>query len=338
MLGFGKKKKREQAPLELPLWFWGRDYLAPGESHIHEVNPQLAAGIAPGNRKCVAEKHDGNEDALGLMALEGGHLLLLADSHFGAMAAEQGLLLFEKAFAQTSGSMQERLFKSLLLLDDMIRAEKRAAAAPIHPGCATTLIAAWVREHEWVWSSLGDSFIWHIREGESQLENERTSNFLGDRRPLWEPFAEALEQLNLLRPGVDVHHPDFCWHISQLNHWVRGRNPDISSFEDLKPSLVPYFHEHIGLEALTKPWAPLHLAAKAVLPEWGRRRLKPADRLFLATDGIEVPVGNQSLDALLDLVSTSAGNPRRIVDAFLLACGGRRGGQDNLMCWLMDIT
>lgn len=339
MLGFGKKKKKE-TPSEWrpPVWIWGRDYLLPGDCTVLGVNAQLAAGIAPGNRKTVASKTDGNEDAMGYIELEEGHCLLLADSHFGKLAAEVALERFADMFANTAGSMQKRLFYTVLDLDEAIREAKKQATEEIRPGCATTFMVAWIKGDQLVWASLGDSFLWHLRDGEAHLENERTPNFLGERQPLLATFEEALAGQGLIEPSESGQEHEFWWRMSQLNRSVRGLTTNFDSQNAILETFPTYAGRPELWEAICQPWSPFQIAARTALPEWGMRRLQPGDRLLLASDGVEEPASLVSIENMLRLAGDKASVPSQAVDRILAACQGRRGGGDNLMCWVLDIA
>lgn len=339
MLGFGRKQNRSKGPSDFPVWILGRDYAQPGDRYIQKVGDRLAGGISAGSKKCVRGKDEGNEDALGALLVDSGRVLLLADSHFGRFAAEHALDRFDASFKSQEGDLEERLFKTVLHLDSLVRSGKQNHASPVAPNCAATLICVCASETAMAWCSIGDSSLWHIRRGQVSLQNEKTQNFLGDYQPLAEPLRRQLDAWGWIDPTLtEPELAEWYWAISNLNRAVRGLDRDRVPVDRATAMLKKMMPQHVRVEEgpLLEPWQPLHLLAQAVLPEWGTRSLAPGDRLFLASDGVDEPVSQTSLEVLLEQVARKETPPEETVATALDLCHGRRGGDDNLCCWVLD--
>jgi len=339
MIGILKTGKKKKSRTPLPFWALGRDYVQPGEMFIFQISGFLAGGLAPGNKNCVAAKWEGNEDALGALTLENGTLLLLADSHFGRFAGEQALAQFEEIFQETQGTGEARLFHTLLNLDEWIRAMKLKETPPIHPSCATTLIAAWIVNGTVTWCSVGDSFLWHIRRGEATSLNERTQVFMADSAPMLSPMVEVLETWHGAMTAEELlSSNELWWTLSLINRYVRGLDSAGKSMDELLNQLKTLLNlaDSERLEGLRKSWHPWHLSLQSLLPEWGKRRLQQGDYLLLASDGVEERVTGVPLEELVGLVSINAGTTLSKVRQLIQACNGRKGGGDNTCCWLWE--
>jgi len=339
MLRFGKKQRHEKQTSPFPVWILGKDHAQPGDRHVQAVSAKLAGGISAGNKRCVRHKDEGNEDALGAVAFEEGTVLLLADSHFGRHSAEQALQGFGTTFENHQGPVAERLFKTVLDLDRQVRETKASLSPPVAPTCATTLICVWLDGSEMVWCSIGDSSLWHIRRGKAKLENDKTQNFLGDFQPLAEPLRQQLDAWGWVDPTLDhAALAKWYWRISNLNRAVRGLDRDRVSVAQAKSDLMALMPRHatVNEAQLLEPWQPVHLLAPAILPEWGHRTLEPGDRVFLASDGVDEPVSLSTIEDLLALVADSGLSPEATVVKVIDRCHGRRGGDDNLCCWVWD--
>lgn len=316
----------------------GADYLNPGQIHYEDVASWLAGSIAPGNKKCVETKWEGNEDALAALMSQSGLLLLLGDSHFGRFAAEQGMALFSDILKQASGAPERKLFLATLALDQEIRRAKVGQQPPIHPSCATTFIAVWIQDDTFAWSSVGDSRLWHIRAGEVFGLNDLSHQFLGDVHHLLFPLLEFAEEWQW---PVDEHNvldrEELWWLLSKLNRYLRGLPSPGFQLDSVQESLTQLLPDSTDFEALFKiAWHPFHMQAKSCLPEWGTGKLRTKDRLVLISDGMEPSASGVSTEELMDLASSNHGPPLEILKKIMSACMGRRGGGDNLSAWLFE--
>lgn len=167
----------------------GRDHTGIGDvAAIAEG--RLAIALSRGGAAKTYGHRDPNEDAVAFATAGGGDLLLIADGHGGAEAAEQALehLLAAHAgcwtAADTEGLRERWEDLAPAALFETGRAVVGHATRAGVPTTRTTLVVCLVREREgWLgWASMGDSHLFHVAtSGEvvDLLDRPDSASFLG---------------------------------------------------------------------------------------------------------------------------------------------------------------
>lgn len=167
----------------------GRDHTGIGDVATIAEGPLALALSRGGAAKTYAHK-DPNEDAVAFAAAEGGFVLLVADGHGGAEAAEAAIehLLAEHA-ARWTAARAEGLREAwpelapAALFDTSTAVVAHTTRAGV-PTSRTSLVVCVAREREgWVgWASMGDSHLFHVGssgEAVDLIEREDGVFFLG---------------------------------------------------------------------------------------------------------------------------------------------------------------
>jgi hypothetical protein len=97
---------------------FGRNYTKPNQIETFALAPNRIGALTPGRKSSIRRKQDGNEDALARVVTQNREeLLLIADSHFGSLAADAAVSQFEHCFSRTSGKPLSRLLAAHFLTD-----------------------------------------------------------------------------------------------------------------------------------------------------------------------------------------------------------------------------
>ena len=317
----------------------GRDYLEPNAAVTVAMGPGCVGGIAPGKKQVLKEKWDGNEDAMAAIS-SGGHLaLLVADSHFGAAAAEWAVTEFDSLFGEQGGSLAARLFKVHLILDDLLR--ERKLAESLYPGCATTLASAVIEGDILTFCGTGDSPLTLFRRGAPySLLDLQDGVFLGNPVPLTEPARRELERLGCL--DAMTNPAQFFEILAELAQIAAAHQNRLVREADVALAwhrLSGLFGAPFPLDPakLATPWLPLFTILTRFLPAVGTQKLLPGDRLLLATDGLLEPASGCPAAKVAEILGQKLADERVLARQLLRACGGRDGGRDNLMFLLKTL-
>lgn len=322
----------------LPALILGRDYAKVGEIHYFPFSETMAAAVTAGKKSSVRRKVDGNEDALAVIPLAPATtLLLVADSHYGALAADVAVSEFQKQLAETQGSWKQRLFQTMFAIDGAIIQAKQGT--DIRPGCATTLIAAVIEHDKLHYAAYGDSRCWLVRDDHMiDLIPIQQGLFLGEQHSTLRPVFSLLQQaqfVDTLSEPAHVAMTSFA--LLELYHQAQRRTLSDEEIEHVLAGL----HQLTGLQTILptsdfkQAWLELYLKLARVAPRYGTTHLQQGDRLLLATDGIEEEMSAlpaAKLQALLCAEETVAKRAERVMKA----CMGWRGGGDNLSFIMID--
>lgn len=312
----------------------GSQYLKPGQADELKLADRVFGGICPGNKACLKKKHDGNEDALGFVQLPSGHqLLLLADSHYGALASELAVPGFLEHFYQAEGNIPQRLFAAHISLDNQIR-DQKARDGRVYPGCATTLISVYLAPGLVNWVSSGDSHLFLYRNQRLRKINpSHETLFLGDSYCSPARLSQMLESQGV----TDVVTPDsavvtIMFLLSQFRRELEDSVVDINRAGELAQEIselsgLPFPD---GVDKLLNTWHPINQLVYEAAPRWGTFELKPEDRLLMATDGIDENETGVPLSHLEKLFQVEE-DLKKLNSALLEKTAGRKGGDDNLM-------
>ena len=316
----------------------GSEYVKPKTRMTFSFAEQAAGGLYSGRKACVLQKMDGNEDAMGYVRIPGGGvLMLIADSHFGAMAANLAVSGFLSLFRETTGSVSFRLFSCHYMLDQAIREKKNRENS--YRGCATTLISVYVLDKTAYFCSTGDSYFYLHRGGWLKRKNDiQQGLFVGDP---YQNLHEIRSILTSLRCVDRAAEPEtiarVAFVLSQIQQEVRAGRIDRNWIDQLSKSIsritgLPF---PVNIEDLLVAHHPLNLQLERGSPSWGAVDLQDGDCLFLATDGIDEELSGCPLKEVgATLGETSA--PLEKAGKLLKKCATRKGGGDNLMFILLQ--
>nr|WP_279382494.1 protein phosphatase 2C domain-containing protein [Acanthopleuribacter pedis] len=315
----------------------GTDYTKAGEIHHFQFNERLVAAITAGKKSSIRRKQDANEDALALIPMDGAMLVLVADSHYGAVAANVAISRFADQLAQTKGTWKQRLFQTMFLIDNAIQEEKDRVGG--RPGCATTLIAAVIEQERLHYAAYGDSRCWLMRNDQLQdLIPVQQGLFLGEDNSPLNRIYDLLQRAQFTDSLSEPAHKSLtCFALLELYNQSQRR--PLTDEEVAK--VLTGLHGLTGLQTqipageFKNSWLDLYIGLERVAPRYGAKNLEPGDRLFFATDGIEENQSALSLEKLGDLLRTK--DPAaKVAQKIMKACMGWRGGGDNLSIVLID--
>ncbi|MDJ0835336.1 MAG: PP2C family serine/threonine-protein phosphatase [Acidobacteriota bacterium] len=321
----------------------GTDYVKPNQAEVFEFGPKRVGGITPGRKSCIKKKVDGNEDAMAVINVnQQVDLLLLADSHYGAMPANYAVDHFARIFGEMQGSNPRRLFFSHLTLDREIR-EKREPRGGLGEGASTTLISVALKGDTVAYCSTGDSRFYRLRDGHMQEMIEiHDGLFLGDN---YKPIRRFMR--GLMKEGIvdeityddNDKMSDILFQLTKIHKQVKAGRADLPSIEEITDGIgrtagIPF---PISAEELAKEWHPLNLEMGRLLPTWGSFTVKPGDILLMATDGIEPEVSNCSPEEIQDVLEDASVPLIEQAAAILEKCLGKKGGNDNLTFMIQRI-
>ena len=316
---------------------FGTDYLKPKQTTNIRFADRVYGGVCPGDKTCIRKKADGNEDAMGMIRLPNGHaILLVADSHFGALASKEALSRFSEVFNQTSGSPDQRLFETHLRLDKLVR-KTRQTFTPIN--CSTTLISVYVEPGTAWWCNTGDSHLMLHRNGNLQMRSEHhPALFVGDDMAHSQHVFNELERLGVtdVMTDPDNLHP-IAFKLSQLGQDIRSDNADSDQIKQIIDQITKLadLDFPIPTEAIAQPWHELHQIMQYA-PHHGRFLLHEGDRLLLASDGIDADVSGIELEDI-ETVLNKHTDIEDTAKALLKAATTRKGCNDNLMFLLAAV-
>ncbi len=295
--------------------------------------------MAPGVRACVRAKIDGNEDALGWIKNDSLELLLAADSHYGAHAGVWAVSRFWAHFSRMTGPLARRLFLAHLAIHEDIRAESRRRGPRMHPHCATTLVSAALHGCDIAYCSTGDSSLF-LADSEGVRDwAEPSGVFLGD--PFQHPLQATrfLEELGCLDPLADAGTVGaVLYELGRLARVAASGRLDGDAVRTGVAAMEEAAGRPLGIarEEMAAPWAPIYGVALRTLPVFGSRRLRPGDRLLLATDGIEPDKCGLPRKALHEILVDDRLDARARMEKLLKKSTGRQGGKDNLAMLLAE--
>ncbi len=322
----------------LPALILGRHYAKVGEMHYFPFSETMTAAVTAGKKSSVRRKVDGNEDALAVIPLAPETtLVLIADSHYGALAADIAISAFEKQLAETQGSWKQRLFQTMFRIDAAIAKTKQTSA--VHPGCATTLISMVFEKNKLHYAAYGDSRCWLLRDHHmTDLIPIQQGLFLGEQYSTLRPIFNLLEQAQFVDTLSEPAHVSLtCFALLELYHQAQRRTLSDEEIEQVLTGL----HKLTGLQTILpvgdfkQSWLELYLKLERVAPRYGTTTLQQGDRLFLATDGIEEEMSALSATKLKDHLGAKEAVAKR-AERVMKACMGWRGGGDNLSFILID--
>lgn len=160
---------------------FGRNHELKRDIHIQSLED---AKIALGTSTGITSKP--NEDCIGVSILGQEYVIAIADGHWGRDASEIAVsksveLIGSEVHMPSDSKIRARLFD----LNEQVNAElyDRAMSAPGASESETTLIVCHIRETEsgryLHWSSIGDSFLFFLRNGDLKQLNTLKANWLG---------------------------------------------------------------------------------------------------------------------------------------------------------------
>ncbi len=315
---------------------FGTDYIKPGLEKILSFGPQRVAGITPGKKQSLRRKLDANEDCLAVLSgAPGEELLLVADSHYGALASAVCIREFEGLLRRTDEPAQRRLLRVHFQLDDLIRATKAKPEWRAQSDCSTTLVSAMISGSTLTFANSGDSRLWLCRQGQIRdlIGNEDAPPlFLGDDQVHLFQMLPYLERLGMIDGGAErAVAIEALLLLHELSAHVRagsGREPVtqlVGALQTLTGLELP-----MPIEELLESWHPIHMQVQASLPQVGVCHLRQGDVLLMASDGIDEPESGISQEAVADLLAESKHSLEKRASRLLSACMGRNGGNDNL--------
>ena len=318
----------------------GSEYNKPNITKTFSLAQDLAAALSPGRRAGFRRKLDGNEDAMGVIPLKGGQLLLMADSHFGNTAGHLAVTGFERYFRSRRGNPVRKMFSAHLALDRWIR-EQKLREPRVHPGCATTLLSAFVSGKTLQYCNWGDSRLFLVRGGRLKVLNEAHEDYF---------LGEAFSRLDQLRRLLELHEcidqltknerlDEIAFLLTVIFRQVRGGSADLATIEAAVEAIetlsgIPF---SIDLDELLREWHPLHMGIAGSLPTWGELVLRPGDCLCMASDGIDEEVSGCSLEELEQVLGAVEVPLVERAETLLARCMGKKGGNDNLMVLLKQV-
>ena len=322
---------------------YGTDYIKPNQTKTFLLGDRRVGGITPGRKSSIKKKMDGNEDAMAVIGVnQQVDLLLLADSHFGAMPATYCVDHFNRIFGEMKGSNPRRLFFTHLVLDQEIRQAKESLEG-LPGGASTTLISVAIKGDTAAYCTTGDSRFYVLRGGQLQEVVElHDALFLGDSYKPIRRFMRTLLKLDVideLTYDDDDKMRDILFQLTKIHKQVKASRVDPPSVQQIIDEItqaagIPF---PISAEELSKEWHPLNLEMGQLLPSWGSFTLKEGDILFLATDGIEPETSGLPLEDLQDILADSNLSLESQVQTILDRCLGKKGGNDNVTLLIQQI-
>jgi len=313
---------------------FGSSYIKPKETHVFNFTADAVGATTPGRRTSIQKKFDGNEDALGFAQTAGGDLLLVADSHYGSLAADLAVTHCEDVLneaGQWQADPQRGLFAAHLALDRLIATKKLERGA--HPGCSTTLISVLVRAGEAWFCATGDSSLYLLRRQSLTLLNEQHANlFLGELQPRLSRLLNYLEGSEMYTPPGPAAQLEALLQLCRMQEMVRERRMDRQTLSDLLLALerILGFSTTFTVDELLEPWHPLHVALGKNLPYRGHVVLEPGDLLLLASDGIDEEASGCHLEEVAAVLGDAASLLATRAQNLLTRCLSKSGGKDNL--------
>ncbi len=148
----------------------GREHREVGRIETARVGPRWALGISKGLAS-PAPKLDPNEDACGVVVDAAQQVAVVADAHFGALAAEEAVLsvlvmaLEPPARVDWMGLALERAGRRIL------QQRTRSASAVLAVRCVGTQVR---------WCSVGDCRLYRVSPAQTTVLNTRNHSYLGD--------------------------------------------------------------------------------------------------------------------------------------------------------------
>jgi len=312
---------------------YGSDYTKPNMTKVFTFGRKRAGGLTPGRKAGIKKKADGNEDAMAALDVNSQiELLLVADSHFGAMAANYCIENFESIFRKMEGSTPRRLFLSHLALDKAIfqRHDNRG----VRSHCATTLISVAIKGDVAAYCSSGDSRFYVLRAGHMREVNDiQDGLFLGDSFRHVDRFTRMLEKAGCIDVvTTEDQIQDTLFQLTKIYKQVKANRVDPPSvlkiLEGIGRSVG--FPFPIAPEEISTEWHPFNLEMGKLLPSWGSFTLKQGDVLFLASDGLEEEVSGCPLGDIQGVLEEKDMDLETQAQTILDKCLGKRGGGDNL--------
>jgi serine/threonine protein phosphatase PrpC len=156
------------------LTWLGKDHLDPAIAAVREALPGVVCALTPGEGPSRNPKQQKNEDSLGLVAIEGGVVAVVADAHWGAYAGEALVKAAVAALPAKLPSSAAALAEHLLALDAGFR-----EARPAGDVSETTLLVAVVRGRKAIWASVADSHLYVVRGPSVERLNADRHTFAG---------------------------------------------------------------------------------------------------------------------------------------------------------------
>lgn len=322
----------------LPALLLGRHYAKVGDIHYFPFSDTLTAAITAGKKSSVRRKTDGNEDALAVIPLAPETtLFLIADSHYGALAADVAVSAFQEQLAETQGSWKQRLFQTTFQIDAAITKNKQTTS--VHPGCATTLISVVLEQNRLHYAAYGDSRCWLVRDDHfTDLIPIQQGLFLGEQYSTLRPIFSLLEQAQFVDTLSDPAHVSLtCFALLELYHQTQKRTLSDEEIEQVLNGLhkLTGLQTNIPINDFKQSWLDLYLKLERVAPRYGTTTLQQGDRLFLATDGIEEEMSALPAAKLKEYLCADEAIAKR-AERIMKACMGWRGGGDNLSFIMID--
>lgn len=321
-----------------PTLIFGSDYTKPGDIRVFPFDDQIAAGLTAGKKHTVKQKKDGNEDAIGVVHFPGcGYLLLLADSHFGAFAANYALQHFETYFRASPGDLGQKLFTAHFRVDRALRHAKKDSVH--HPGCSTTLVSLFITKDQYFFCNSGDSHAWRVTADDfKELFEIQEDIFIGDIASGFKRYLDMLYAEGLIDEMTELGQIErLLFRIAVLQKRVsHGNLPmdevrgEMAVIEEILGCRLP-----LDAEALAQPWHPVYVEIQRCLPHFGQGRLLPGDRILMASDGIDLEVSGCDLMEIAKILRKGK-DPQGTLKKALKACMGRRGGNDNIALLLYE--
>lgn len=151
------------------------DHLDKARAEVVVASPGVAVALTPGEGPSRNSKDQPNEDSVAAVAIPGGVLAVVADSHWGAKAGEMAA----RALAGSADAVSpdpQGLEKAMLDLDEEIVRRK-----PSGDESETTVLAAAVLGRKVAWASVGDSQLWAVSRGAARRVNDDRHVFAGGR-------------------------------------------------------------------------------------------------------------------------------------------------------------
>jgi serine/threonine protein phosphatase PrpC len=159
----------------------GRRHPQLGAVAVKSVSPTLGLGMTAGAVKKRIPPVEPNEDAGAIVGGPRADLLVVADAHFGALAAEIAVEHVLAAIGDDPPPSDLPPAELVALVFEAGVAVRQATTARgcLTPESATTLALALVTEHEVQWASFGDSCIVVTHGHEGRRLDTRRGAYLG---------------------------------------------------------------------------------------------------------------------------------------------------------------